>query len=287
MLAAADPPQALRGLHALAALADAWPSRRQACVNALCAQLRSPSRRSPEAGLLVRRHVVNVIAARLRDGARVSWQGCDLDLRGAVLDGCGFVKVRFSAGRADFGGAIFSGDPVYFTDAHFDGALVSFAGARFATRVEFAGARFTGGVVDFAGATFASGTTDLSLTLFRRGIVEFTGAVFAGARVDFFGARFTGAQVGFQHARVAAGSVRFAHVLLARGRVSFRGIRLSGGTVDITGLTHTGGVVVLPLRPRTELPRPARGRREPRQGGRPRTPRRRLKGRWRSARPCR
>ncbi|MBV1851870.1 pentapeptide repeat-containing protein [Catellatospora tritici] len=244
LLHGTDYVRAMVGLHEMARLADEWPDGRQACVDEICAHLRRPARSWSAADRVLRRQAVALLAARLRPQAKISWQGCDLDLQGAVLDGCSFVGARFSAGRVDFGGAEFSGDPVYFTDVEFAGAVVSFVGARFASRVEFTGAVFGGGVVDFGGAKFADGTTDLSFTIFRRGIVEFTGAVFGGARVDFFGARFCGAQVVFQQARFAAGAVRFTGVRLSGGRLSFRGMSLTACAVDFANASHTGGVVV-------------------------------------------
>lgn len=46
---------------------------------------------------------------------RRSWQGCDLDLTGVVIDGSmDFSGAEFSGGMVEFGDATFSGGAVFF-----------------------------------------------------------------------------------------------------------------------------------------------------------------------------
>src|SRR5215467_12245868 len=118
----------LAGVYAMAGLADDWEGNRQTCIDVLCGYLRMPSAPDPGApdtrlGFLadreVRRTVIRVIAAHLKDGAAVSWQGLNFDFTGAVFDGGDFSGAKFSGGEVSFGDAEFSGGEVLFHEAEF------------------------------------------------------------------------------------------------------------------------------------------------------------------------
>jgi hypothetical protein len=111
-----DKPQAVRlaGVYAMAGLADDWEENRQTCVEVLCAYLRMPYEPDPgdeaqeperlafRASHEVRRTVVRVITAHLRDHAIKSWQGLNFDFTGAVFDGGDFSFAEFSGGEVNF-----------------------------------------------------------------------------------------------------------------------------------------------------------------------------------------
>ena len=161
-----DKPPAVRlaGVYAMEGLADDWEENRQTCIDVLCAYLRMPYKPDPggeaplperlafRANREVRHTVIRIIAAHLKAGAAVSWQGLDFDFRGVVFDGGNFSDVKFSGGEVSFGGAEFSGamTMVYFGGAEFSGGTVSFGGAKFSGgNVFFGNAKFSSGKVDF------------------------------------------------------------------------------------------------------------------------------------------
>jgi len=122
---AADKPATVRlaGVYAMAGLADDWEENRQTCVDVLCGYLRMPHDPDPgegEARLAfladreVRHTVIRVIAAHLKAGAALSWQGLNFDFTGVVFD------------YGDFSGASFSGGTVNFDRAKFFGGTVDF-----------------------------------------------------------------------------------------------------------------------------------------------------------------
>jgi uncharacterized protein YjbI with pentapeptide repeats len=169
----------LAGIQAMAGLADDWPENRQTCIDVICAYLRMPAVSAREAQAAkadqqVRHTAIRVIAAHLRPGAKVSWQGRDLD----------FTGVRFDGG--DFSGAEFSGGTVHFSGASFYDGRVSFERAAFCGgRVGFGHARFLGGNVDFSEAAFSAGEVGFGSAEFGSGRVDFSGAVFSGGTVGF------------------------------------------------------------------------------------------------------
>ncbi|GAA4966958.1 hypothetical protein HD597_003874 [Nonomuraea thailandensis] len=186
----------LAGAHALAGLADDWAPLRQTCIDVLCAYLRLPYEPDPgpdapsEQKLAfardqrVRHTVIDVIVARLRDGARVSWQGHIFDFSGALFDGGNFSGARFTGGEVNFSGAKFTGGRVSFDRVEFSGAIVGFMAAEFAGGfVKFLKTKFSGGLVAFYDARFSGGT------------VTFRGAEFSGSDVGFRGAEFSGGAV--------------------------------------------------------------------------------------------
>jgi hypothetical protein len=129
----------LTGVYAMAGLADDWKENRQTCVEVLCAYLRMPYEPDPgdqvpaperlafRASHEVRRTVIRVITAHLRDhGAdheAKSWQGLNFDFTGAVFDGGDFSYAEFSGGVVSFWHAEFSGGEIILFDrAKFSGA---------------------------------------------------------------------------------------------------------------------------------------------------------------------
>jgi uncharacterized protein YjbI with pentapeptide repeats len=112
----------LAGVFAMEALADEWQENRQACINVLCGYLRLPyylhsgdvesedenSRRGFPAEHEIRRSIVGLISAHMRDDSTVSWRDYHIDLStadlhefnlmGAVLTGADFTGVNLADG---------------------------------------------------------------------------------------------------------------------------------------------------------------------------------------------
>ncbi|MFD5935688.1 pentapeptide repeat-containing protein [Streptomyces sp. NPDC060333] len=244
-----SPAVRLGGVHALAGLADDAPdaSLRQTCVDVLCAYLQlpftpdpgdDPGHREEHHRFLALRKVRHTILRLIGDhyrrpnGAHRSWQGCDLDLTGVIID-CDM----------DFSQAVFSGR-VSFRDAAFFGGEVSFDGAVFAGgSVIFAGALFAGSNVVFADALFSDGKVIFDGAEFHNGLVTFNHAMFTGGRVSFVAAMFSGGRVTFVDAAFAGGEVSFASSLFSGGEVSFQGAMFSGGEVFFLGVAFSGSTV--------------------------------------------
>lgn len=189
----------LAGALAMAGLADDWQESRQICVDVLCAYLRMPYKPDPgdmaselerldfRASHEVRRTIIKVITAHLRDHAAKSWQGLNFDFTGAVFDGGDFSFAEFSGGTVSFWHAEFPGrEVILFDSANFSGGEVDFTGAHFSGgAVSFDGAQFSGGEVYFTSARFSSGRVDFSNAKFSGGPIDFSAAQFAGSKVDF------------------------------------------------------------------------------------------------------
>ncbi|MCX4970773.1 pentapeptide repeat-containing protein [Streptomyces sp. NBC_00654] len=173
-----SPAVRLGGVHALAGLADDAPTQdlRQTCIDVLCAYLRLPF--SPDPGDLpdtfpdgaspseeqrdthqdkknkylalreVRHTILRPIGDhyRIPKGAHRSWQGCNLDLTGIVIDGgLNFVGATFSSGIVEFSGATFSSGDVSFDFVDFSNGYVVFEQAEFSgSNVSFQGGPTTG-----------------------------------------------------------------------------------------------------------------------------------------------
>ncbi|ROO88548.1 pentapeptide repeat protein [Actinocorallia herbida] len=248
----------LGGVYALAGVADDAPTRalRQTCVDVLCAYLRLPYEPDPGAEAdpaavrehralrEVRRTVLRLIGVHLRlpsDDPR-SWQGLDLDLTDAVLDGGGLEGAHFTAGRVSFNGAVFAGEGFSFAGARFLGGVVHFVGARFESDlVNFRGALFDGAETSFVGARFDRGTASFRDARFASGSVSFSGAVVDGGTVSFRGARFEGRP---GPPGRPPGAVSFAGARFLAGIVSFREARLIGGHVDLRDAAFRGGALI-------------------------------------------
>ncbi|MEW2585391.1 pentapeptide repeat-containing protein [Streptomyces virginiae] len=210
-LGADQPAARMAGAYAMARLADEWLQERQTCIDVLCGYLRMPHTPDPPADepafaawqreREIRKTVLRLIAAHLRDDSSESWQGYDLDLSGAVLDEAYFRGARFTGGDIIFANALFVGhgrDQVVFDEVEFAGG----------SRVYF------------------------RLAEFRSGSVRFDRAVFSGGWVSFDSARFTGARTNFRDATFSAGEVRFEDAEFSDGVVDFAGSTFSGTVMD-------------------------------------------------------
>ncbi|CAM3191959.1 pentapeptide repeat-containing protein [Stackebrandtia soli] len=215
-LSAPDLVDRLTGIHAMAELADDRADGRLACVDALCALIRTDT--GP-----ARDTAIGVIADRLRadpDDGR-GWHGHHFDLHGSTFDTVDLSGARLTGTTMDFGGAVF-GSHVFLNRATIDG-----------------------GHVDFDGAVFSGGDLDAGHLSIERGHLGFRNALFAGGDVDFMTARIAGGAVLFEGARFAGGTVRFAGTLLRRGTIDFTGAAFPGGDVDFSGARLRGGALVL------------------------------------------
>ncbi|WP_037613761.1 pentapeptide repeat-containing protein [Streptomyces albus] len=245
-----SPAVQLGGVHALAGLADDAPddSLRQTSIDVLCAYLQlpftpdpgdDPARREEHHRYLALRKVRHTILRLIGDhyrrprGTHGSWQGCDLDLTGVIIDGpMDFHGATFGGGRVSFDGATFGGGAVFFDGATFAGGTVSFDGATFAEgAVSFYGAEFSGGAVSFHGAEFSGGA------------VSFHGAEFSGGAVTFYGATFAGGTVSFDTAEFSGSTVTFYGATFSGSAVTFYGATFSGSAVTFYDATFSGGMV--------------------------------------------
>jgi Pentapeptide repeats (9 copies) len=262
-----DKPPAVRlaGVYAMAGLADDWPENRQTCVDVLCAYLRLPydprsgddvtpaERAAYRAGREVRRTVIRVITAHLREDAAVPWQGLNFDFTGVVFDGGDFSGAEFSGGTALFGGVIFSGGIVDFSGVKFSGGTIDFGRAEFSGgEVRFRDATFSGGEVRFYDATFSGGEVRFARATFSGGTVGFGLTNFSGGMVHFTSATFSGGTVGFSPAKFSGGAVDFTGALFSGGEVHFARATFSGGRVDFGGASWS----VPPVFPWTDTPPP-------------------------------
>ena len=163
----------------MAGLADDWEENRQTCVDVLCAYLRMPYEPDPgdeapeperlafRASREVRHTVIRVIAAHLKDGAAVSWQGLDFDFTGVVFDGGDFTGATVLRRHGQLPRRQFSGG-VTFTGAEFSGGPSLHQRHVLRRQGHFRGAEFSGGRVSFNGAMFSGGTVTSATPCFRR-----------------------------------------------------------------------------------------------------------------------
>jgi uncharacterized protein YjbI with pentapeptide repeats len=249
--------QRLAGVYAVGALADQNESRRQQCVDLLCAYVRLPY--DPAAGLLrtvvsehtwpvgaatgkeqrtyerlpndrdVRLTIIALIKGHLQPEAETSWSKYDYNFSGAVFDDGDFAGAEFS-GDVNFNHTTFSGN--------FDFSKTSFSG-RLAT---FSGATFAGGHVNFSEATFLAFAAFYKAK-FRAGAVDFYRATFAG-KATFRDAAFFSGVVVNTHSAEFSDNVEFDEAKFAGGRISLDGTLFSG---DVTFIetTFSGGDVTL------------------------------------------
>lgn len=224
-LGAEKPAVRMAGAYAMARLADEWPQERQMCIDVLCGYLRMPHAPDPptedqalmtwEREREVRGTVLQLIGAHLRDDAPESWQGCDLNLAGAVIH------------AADFRGARFTGGDIIFVKTIFIGHGRD--------------------QVVFDGVDFAEGScVYFRLAEFRSGSIRFNRATFNGGWVTFDSARFTGAQVNFRDASFAAGEILFDDAEFSDGCIDFSGATFTGSTVNFGEHHHPSVYVTVP-----------------------------------------
>ena len=133
-------------MHAIAGLADDWKQNRQTCVDVLCAYLRLPYDPDPSddatpADRTAYRANREVRHTSIRLIGAHLRPGAAVSWQGLNFD---FTGVVFDGG--DFAGARFSGGIVLFNDAVFSGGKVSFDGVTFSGgKVQFDRAVFSGG----------------------------------------------------------------------------------------------------------------------------------------------
>nr|WP_190185771.1 pentapeptide repeat-containing protein [Streptomyces cirratus] len=236
-LGADQPAARMAGAYAMARLADEWRQERQTCIDVLCGYLRmphAPDAPVDEAGFTawqsereIRKTVLRLIGAHLRDDSPESWQGYDLDFTGAVLDEADFRGARFTGGDIIFIKALFVArdhDQVVFDEVAFaDGSYVYFRLAEFRSgTVRFDRTVFSGGWVTFDAARFTGARVNFRDVAFGAGEVRFEDAEFSDGLVDFAGSTFTGAIVDFGEHRLES-----LHVTVPPAR-------FTGGTVDLS-----------------------------------------------------
>jgi uncharacterized protein YjbI with pentapeptide repeats len=231
-----QPAVLLAGVHAMAGLADDWEENRQTCVDVLCAYLRLPY--DPDPG----EDATPADRAAYRANREVRHTIIRL-IRDHLLPDAD-AAVSWQGLNLDFTGVVFDGGD--FAGARFSDGIVRFGGASFVSgEVSFGRARFSGGTVDFGGAGFSGGTVDFVFAGFSGGTVGFGRAKFSGSKVNFGRAEFSGAEVIFSGAAMFPGGIAVFRggAVFSGGTVDFRNARFSGGTVGFGGARFSGGTV--------------------------------------------
>jgi uncharacterized protein YjbI with pentapeptide repeats len=231
-----QPAVLLAGVHAMAGLADDWEENRQTCVDVLCAYLRLPY--DPDPG----EDATPADRAAYRANREVRHTIIRL-IRDHLLPDAD-AAVSWQGLNLDFTGVVFDGGD--FAGARFSDGIVRFGGASFVSgEVSFGRARFSGGTVDFGGAGFSGGTVDFVFAGFSGSKVNFGRAKFSGSKVNFGRAEFSGAEVIFSGAAMFPGGIAVFRggAVFSGGTVDFRNARFSGGTVGFGGARFSGGTV--------------------------------------------
>jgi uncharacterized protein YjbI with pentapeptide repeats len=231
-----QPAVLLAGVHAMAGLADDWEENRQTCVDVLCAYLRLPY--DPDPG----EDATPADRAAYRANREVRHTIIRL-IRDHLLPDAD-AAVSWQGLNLDFTGVVFDGGD--FAGARFSDGIVRFGGASFVSgEVSFGRARFSGGTVDFGGAGFSGGTVDFVFAGFSGSKVNFGRAKFSGSKVNFGRAEFSGAEVIFSGAAMFPGGIAVFRggAVFSGGTVDFRNAGFSGGTVDFGGAGFSGGTV--------------------------------------------
>ena len=215
-----QPAVRLAGVHAMAGLADDWKQNRQTCVDVLCAYLRLPY--DPDPG------------QDATPAERTAYRA-DREVRHTIIR---LIGAHLRAGAA----VSWQGLNLDFTGVVFDGG--DFAGVRFSGGlVLFDGAEFSGGAVSFDHALFSVGAVSFDHALFSGGAVSFDGAAFSAGRVSFEGAKFSGSLVSFGRAVFSGGAVSFSLAVFSGSLVSFGGAKFSDSLVLFDGAKFSGGTV--------------------------------------------
>jgi uncharacterized protein YjbI with pentapeptide repeats len=231
-----QPAVLLAGVHAMAGLADDWEENRQTCVDVLCAYLRLPY--DPDPG----EDATPADRAAYRANREVRHTIIRL-IRDHLLPDAD-AAVSWQGLNLDFTGVVFDGGD--FAGARFSDGIVRFGGASFVSgEVSFGRAEFSGGTVDFGGAGFSGGTVDFVFAGFSGSKVNFGRAKFSGSKVNFGRAEFSGAEVIFSGAAMFPGGIAVFRggAVFSGGTVDFRNARFSGGTVGFGGARFSGGTV--------------------------------------------
>ncbi|MDT7765407.1 MAG: hypothetical protein QOC63_4827 [Mycobacterium sp.] len=200
----------IAGIYAMAQLADRWREMRQACIDVLCAYLRTNDD-TPQSGR-ANLAALALIYEHLRPNRKVSWVGCDFDLTGVILNDADFSEVRFVDGRFSFDEARLRG-AVKFDNARFAADTVSFRNAVFERDCD----------VTFDDAHFVSGSVNFDEVRLAGGRLSFDRATFDACRVSFSLARLgEHGSLSIEHATVAGQGLGFAKTIFrGEGSVSF------------------------------------------------------------------
>lgn len=273
----------LAGVYAMAQLADDWASanpedagtsRRQQCVDVLCAYLRMPPRADDPGDAEVRATVLAVITEHVNKepGDANSWSALNFDfsraefrdvlLRGRFEQTVLFRGATFT-GRTTFGRLIFERGASFYQatfenlsarGCRFPGVML-FARATFASRVSFEKSRFEAWA-DFSYARFAGEYASFGECIFRGDGVTFEGADFAG-NAYFVWATFRGdlasfahstfhARAHFERAQIMAEAVDFQRTSFEGEVVSFEECDIGTETdVEDEGVNFTPGCTVV------------------------------------------
>jgi uncharacterized protein YjbI with pentapeptide repeats len=242
-----QPAVLLAGVHAMAGLADDWEENRQTCVDVLCAYLRLPYDPDPgedatpaDRAAYRANREVRHTIIRLIRDHLLPDADAAVSWQGLNLD---FTGVVFDGG--DFAGARFSDGIVRFGGASFVSGEVSFGRAEFSGgTVDFGGAGFSGGTVDFGGAGFSGGTVDFGRAGFSGSKVDFGRAGFSGSKVNFGRARFSGGTVDFGGAGFSGGTVDFVFAGFSGSKVNFGRAKFSGSKVNFGRAEFSGAEVI-------------------------------------------
>ncbi|MEU7138514.1 pentapeptide repeat-containing protein [Nocardia sp. NPDC046473] len=259
----------IAGVYAMTGIADEFrsPSRRQQCVDVLCAYLRLPydpvaganhlvsqAETVDESGLKVervyqfrqndrevRRTIVQVIADHLQRSADTSWSDCEFTFNNAVIERADFRHAVFTGrnisfaravfiGRTTFEHAIFAGPHVTFRDAIFEDGPVLFEHAQFgSTRPEKAERASYG--TTFDGARF-DGSVSFEKARFVGSRTTFNGVRTAGARTSFQDTKFHAELTSFERATLDGQHLAFTGADISSPRITFAGAQFEAGTVD-------------------------------------------------------
>ncbi|TDD87361.1 pentapeptide repeat-containing protein [Actinomadura darangshiensis] len=234
-----SPAVRLAGVHALAGLADDWPTGRQTCIDVLCAYLRMPYEEEPPTNSTVehairlrsmgevRRTIWAVIGSHLRTGATSSWTGHNFDFTGAVID-CDvpFFDIEIPSGIMTFNGARIICGNIWLHNAKFSGGEVIFTNIELlGGEFSFQGATFGGGVIWFVGAEFSGGE------------LSFIWTHFCGAEIWFPKSRFSGTRIWFDHVRFSAGKAYFGDAQFCGSEIAFKEAWFEGCEVDLRTVT--------------------------------------------------
>ncbi|WP_409494728.1 pentapeptide repeat-containing protein [Amycolatopsis sp. cmx-11-12] len=211
----------LAGVYAMTQLADDWKSRRQACIDVLCAYVRMPYDPSPESPIYkegertVRSTVLRVIREHLKNPSHCdTWCGSDLDFTGAYFDEGSFSECNFIKCEVLFDYCTFTGGATYFYDAKFRDAEIHFFNAKFKdATIHFDDSSFSSVhlyLVDnnadssrfnFEDCSFEGCVLDLCKSKYLRADINFTAATFDHeTSISFKGSTFELGSIEFTRA---------------------------------------------------------------------------------------
>jgi uncharacterized protein YjbI with pentapeptide repeats len=258
----------IAGIYSMAQLADGWPEKRQACIDVICAYLRTNDQ--SESTEVANSAALALICGHLRsDRGDDSWIGCDFDLTGIILKDADFSEVNFTEGRFSFEGAKFVGT-VKFDRAVFKARTVSFRRAVFARdcRVTFSYAQFSSGSVNFDDIRLEGGRLSFDYAGFDACRVSFSGArlgdngelsvehaMVTGPGLDYAKAKFVGdGSVSFGHTTFIGTmsfdgaefrrDVSFEKTTLRTAELSFRNSQFVHGTLSFTDARTKGSTLI-------------------------------------------